>query len=145
MEDDANSTMCPGKKNCLTKSKTKQQKKYLNDTLLNIHNKFINLYLEHSISYTFFTRLKTLWIVVPKVSERDTCLCVIHSNMDMLATKLFKLGIVSYKRVDELVVLICCEKRKNVYNGAVQNAGIIAFNKSLMEISNVHSLNRKLT
>lgn len=112
LEDDANSTMCPGKKNCLTKSKTKQQKKYLNDTLLNIHNKFINLYLEHSISYTFFTRLKPLWIVAPKVSERDTCLCVIHSNMDMLATKLFKLGIVSYKRVDELVVLICCEKRE---------------------------------
>lgn len=41
LEKDCNTTLCPGKKDCITKDKIKKQKRYLNGTLKELHAKFM--------------------------------------------------------------------------------------------------------
>jgi hypothetical protein len=43
LQDDENSRQAPGKKDCITRKKLKKQKRYLNDTMKNLHKKFTNL------------------------------------------------------------------------------------------------------
>lgn len=40
LEKDENSRLCPGKKDTITRNKDKRQKRYLNDSLLNLHKEF---------------------------------------------------------------------------------------------------------
>lgn len=55
LEDDENSRQCPGKTDTITRSKTKRQKRELNDSLKNLYTKFISCYEEHNkISYSYF-------------------------------------------------------------------------------------------
>lgn len=39
-EDDENSIMCPGKKDCIKRKKIKKQKRYLSGTMIDLHAKF---------------------------------------------------------------------------------------------------------
>ncbi|KAK9877666.1 hypothetical protein WA026_019337 [Henosepilachna vigintioctopunctata] len=57
-EDDNNSRCAAGKKECITRKKNKKQKRYLMDSLKNLHQKFLNTSLvkiglrEYSLEYT---------------------------------------------------------------------------------------------
>ncbi|GBP76231.1 40S ribosomal protein S3 [Eumeta japonica] len=71
-EDDNNSRCAAGKKECITHKKNKKQKRYLLDSLKNLHQKFLNTSLV-KIGYDSFCKLRPFWVVVPKLTDRERC------------------------------------------------------------------------
>lgn len=109
LERDEYSRLLPGKKDTITVKKNKRQKGYLNDNMLNLHKAFCFEKADVKISYTTFCRLRPFWIVPPKVTDRDTCLCVIHENMALLTNKLFYKNVIEQNSPDQLCKAMCCE------------------------------------
>lgn len=104
LEQDICSRMAPGKKDCITRKKVKKQKRLLNDTLKNLHEKFMKDKPTYQhMSYTMFCRLRPFWIVFPKVSQRDTTMCKKHTNMNLLVSKCSSLKMIKEKCVEELL------------------------------------------
>lgn len=58
LEDDAHSRMASGKKESFTRHKVKKQKRYLNDTMKNLHKEFIRAHPSMVIGYSTFRKLK---------------------------------------------------------------------------------------
>lgn len=88
-ERDDVSRCTTGKKETKTEGKVKKQKRVLNDSMKNLHVKFL---AEHSssISYSLFCNLRPFWVVVPKANDRDTCLCKLHCNFEFMLTRLYQ-------------------------------------------------------
>lgn len=105
---DDNSRLCTGKKQTVTKNKNKMQKRLLLDTMTNLHEKFGSEYPEENIGYATFTRLRPFWVRMPMSKDRDTCLCKKHENAQLLNDKLFQLGVVKFKRVEDFLQHVCC-------------------------------------
>ena len=97
-----------GKKDTITRNKTKMQKRLLLDTLSNTHVKFCSEFLEHKISYSLFCRLKPFWVVPPTVSDRETCLCRVHDNLQFMIDKLVELKLLQHVSVERLCEAIVC-------------------------------------
>lgn len=57
-ESDENSRLCPGKKDFISRSKIKRQKRYLNDNLKNLYKKIVASRSNFQISYPTFCRFK---------------------------------------------------------------------------------------
>ncbi|CAI6359153.1 unnamed protein product [Macrosiphum euphorbiae] len=106
-EDDEVSMVCPGKKDCITKFKIKKQKRVLTNTLKNHHVKFLGK-VNYKVGYVSFCKLKPFWVVKHKVSERDTCLCKVHANIDFLVSALFKKNISDNANIKEFTRHVCC-------------------------------------
>lgn len=93
-ENDDNSRLGAGKRECLTRKGVKKQKRYLSDSILNLYKKF---QAEHfKISYTTFCRLRPFWVITPNVNERDTCLCIKHANIDLKLSALYWRKMLTY-------------------------------------------------
>lgn len=101
-----------GKKETRTLKKDKKQKRYLLDTLKNLYKK----YKEEggNASYTQFTRQRPFYVVMPSAKDRDTCLCIYHSNINHKATELHKLGVISTSNTEELIDEIVCSKKSKI-------------------------------
>lgn len=109
LERDDNSRMTAGKKESITKNKEKKQKRYLNDSLRKLHNKFLKENPRFlNLSYSMFCKLRPFWIVTPLVTARDTCLCKVHANFGLLITALKKKDLIVEKTPTELVQSLCC-------------------------------------
>lgn len=104
LEDDQNSTMCPGKKD----TKKKMQKRYLSAPLKILHQKYCEKFLS-KISFETFKKLKPFWIVKPKLSCRDTCACTKCENFQFLIDALHKLGLILTKNMGDIAKSICCD------------------------------------
>ena len=113
LERDDNSTMCPGKRDCLVKNKIKKQRRYLSDTMQNLCKKF-QAEQKSKISLATFCRLRPFWIVPRKISERDTCLCVVHENTQLMFDKLKYLDIISDQNLWELCKTVVCDVNSEV-------------------------------
>ena len=87
LEEDCNSILAPGINDQKTYKKNKQRKRYLRDTLINLHKKYNYEHSDRTISYSTFCKLKPFWIMKPKVTARETCLCVKHSNFQYVIDK----------------------------------------------------------
>lgn len=86
------------------------QKRYLSDTLKNLHKKFIFQVIKHrELSYSEFCKLRPFRIVPPKCTERDTCLCKTHENMALIVMKLHRLDMILEKTPNEVLLTITCE------------------------------------
>lgn len=109
LENDENSTMSPGKKDTITRNKVKMQKRYLNNSLLNLHKSFLEAN-KTKMSYALFCKFKPFWIIAPNVNKRDTCLCIKHSNFEMLLSSLIKNKVISQKSSNELLEAVTCSK-----------------------------------
>lgn len=107
LQDDV-SRATAGKKETKTVKKLKMQKRYLLDNITNLYNKFkqntgINL------SYTTFLRNKPFYVVSPKLSDRDTCVCKKHSNIEFKFASLKRLSALNgHKTVNDLVKSLVC-------------------------------------
>lgn len=97
LEDDCNSSQAPGKKDTVTKHKKKMQKRYLNDTLLNLHKKYCKTYPSYTVSYATFCRFRPFWIVQKKVDGRETCPCKLHENVKLRFEKLARMSVFKEK------------------------------------------------
>ncbi|KAL0818993.1 hypothetical protein ABMA28_008280 [Loxostege sticticalis] len=110
-EEDENSSMCPGKKDTITRNGTQKQKRLMTDTIKNLHRK----YLESGyppISYVTFSRFKPFWVLQPKINMRNTCLCQKHENMDLLIESLKRNRIIKENSVTDIIKSVCCD----IYN-----------------------------
>ena len=90
VERDNISKMCPGKKAFVSFKKFKKQKRILLGTWKSTYEKFCESEKNFKISFTTFWRYKPFWVVLPKVGDRDTCACKVHTNIEHLVTVLFK-------------------------------------------------------
>ena len=107
-ERDDNSRMTSGKKQTVTKCKVKKQKRLLCDSMENLHEKFGGEYPANVISYVTFTRHRPFWVVHATGKDRDTCLCQKHENIQLCADKLYQLGVLKFKRIEEVLSQVCC-------------------------------------
>ncbi|CAF4951139.1 unnamed protein product [Pieris macdunnoughi] len=108
-EEDCNSRLCPGKKDSITKGKIKRQKRLLQDTMKNLHTKFINT-KNIKLSYTLFCRLRPFWVVTPNIHQRETCLCVTHANMELTLASLKQADIIDFPNYQSMLNYLCCDR-----------------------------------
>jgi len=88
VRDDVSRTTA-GKKETITRNKMKMQKRFLLETLENLHRKFKSENRTMSVSYSMFCRLRPFWVLLPDLKSRDTCLCKLHENLSLMAEILF--------------------------------------------------------
>lgn len=111
LEDDENSFFAPGKRDTITKNKIKKQKRYLRDSLLNLHKKYIHL-TQRKISYALFCRCRPFWIMQQKLSNRDTCMCKKHANFKFIFDKCRQYKLIAAKSTTQFIESLCCEADK---------------------------------
>ena len=107
LERDDNTKIAPGKKDTITRCKIKKQKRYLADTFVNLHSKYVKE-TGSNFSYSLFCRLRPFWVCAPQEKNRDTCMCIIHTNAKLKAEKLKQLGIMKESNLDKIVKQLCC-------------------------------------
>lgn len=106
------STQAPGKKDFITSKKIRKQKRYLNNTLLFLHQKFCNDN-PFVISYSAFCKLKPFWVVKRKIHERETCLCVKCENMNLITRRMKEEKILKSSCIDKIIDdEMCCGKER---------------------------------
>lgn len=111
LQKDENSTLCPGKNYTITRCGKMKQKRYLCDTLENLHKKY-NTETGKPISYSTFTRFRPFWIVSAKVIDRDTCACYFHENVKLILEKLRQLRLIQEKSVQDVCDSVTCNRTK---------------------------------
>ncbi|CAH0555183.1 unnamed protein product [Brassicogethes aeneus] len=107
LEKDESSRLCPGKKDTVTRRGIKKQKRLLNKPLKLLHKEFIKT-INKPISYSLFCQLRPFWIKQPDVNKRDTCLCVICENSELLVKKLNLINMINENSVYSLCQSLCC-------------------------------------
>ena len=110
---DDNSSMTPGKKDSISKSKQKMQKRLLGDSLLNLHRKFVYEQPTMRVSYPFFCRQKPFWVVRPTAADRETCKCRTHENMQLMADRLYNLKVIKEKYPENILHTVCCSVKSS--------------------------------
>lgn len=109
---DEYSRLTAGKNETITRKKSKRQIRLLNDTLLNLHGVFQNQ-TGMKISCQTFRRYRPFWVLFPKASTRNTCLCTLHENSDNIVRSLQKAQIISYGSASDVSKAICCNNTLN--------------------------------
>lgn len=111
--EDENTIPAPGKLDTITKRKITKQKRYLTSTLKILYKKYIDQF-NSKISFSTFCRLRPFYVLKPRVSNRDTCLCVKHENFKFILQKLHYFKIVRSKIPLEVIrELVCNYKDKH--------------------------------
>lgn len=110
---DENSTLTSGKKETVTRKQIKKQIRLLNDSMINLHKKFVNT-TGIRVSYDFFRKNRPFWVIFPKAGARNTCLCALHANCNFIVQALHTAKIVPYNSATHLVKAICCNDLLNV-------------------------------
>lgn len=107
LERDGNSRVKAGKKATITRNKEKKQLRLLNDSLKNLHAKFL-IEKNLKISYSKFCSLKPYWVVKPKEKDRDTCLCKTHENFIFKVERLYKEGTIHTNNLEQVIKELVC-------------------------------------
>lgn len=107
--DDEISTPSPGKKEFITRKKVKKGKRYLTDSLTNLYFKFCKSNENMKISKALFFKLRPFWVLQPKISTRDTCLCKEHTNFKFLIERLHYLKLLNIRSTTQCLKLVVCE------------------------------------
>lgn len=55
---------------------------------------------------------RTFNVTEPKIQDRETCACMEHENVHLLATKLYSRGVLNTKSISELLGMIVCDTKK---------------------------------
>jgi hypothetical protein len=107
LTEDENSRLTSGKNETITRRKSKRQIRLLNDTLLNLHKTFVKK-TGIKISYQTFRRHRPFWVLFPKASSRNTCLCVTHENSDLIVRALQKAKVICHGSASNVAKTLCC-------------------------------------
>lgn len=86
------------------------QKRYLTAPLTDLYKHFISA-TNIRVSYSFFCKNRPFWVLYPKPSNRETCQCAIHLNMELLIEALNKAKILTEKNSTEVLSTLCCNNR----------------------------------
>lgn len=114
LNEDINSIIFPGKRDFIKKRNICKQKRYLTNTLKNLHQSFLNTYPELRCSYAFFCKNKPFWVIPQKVVNRDTCMCTIHANMNLIVESLFNNKVVQSRYLSKILEKLCCDTRSEL-------------------------------
>ncbi|WAR12343.1 hypothetical protein MAR_026523 [Mya arenaria] len=106
-----NSRFKAGKKSTRTKRKRKMQVRLLNDTIANLHQKYL-FENKSKISYSLFARLKPFWVIQASEKDRQTCLCKVHENPLMKLNKLNFEKAIEHRDLRKLIKDITCNDRQ---------------------------------
>ena len=112
------SSLTAGKSQTVTRRKIKKQKRFLNDTMRNLHRRFLLESPDSRISYSLFCRMRPFWVVQPSIADRETCLCKLHENLGFLVEKLHFLRVIGSTDLEEMAESICCDSKSKdcMYN-----------------------------
>jgi len=105
------SRITTARKQTITRNKVKMQKRFLVDTMRNLHRKFLS---ENNvrISYPSFCRLRPFSVVHPSLSE----------NLSFLAEKLYQLKLIETSDLERLTKTVSCDTtRKDCMYGECEN------------------------
>lgn len=80
-------------------------------SLKDLHKTFLKT-RPFKISYASFCRLKPFWIIMPNVTQRDTCQCVIHENFKLLLRGLSNGKAITSSNLSAIKSQLCCESLK---------------------------------
>lgn len=118
MTRDENSRLTAGKSQKITRGKIKMQKRFLNDTMKNLHRRFLLENPDCKISYSLFCRIRPFWVVQPSIADRESCLCKVHENLGFLVEKLHSLGFIGGTDLEEMAESVCCDSNSKdcMYN-----------------------------
>jgi len=106
-ERDDVSRVCPGVKDTVTRRGLKKQKRLLNDTIKNLHEKFTQE--GNSVSYSLFCRLRPFWVLPAMEKDRQTCLCAVHENTGFIANAVKNAGLIDCSDIQVLASRNMCE------------------------------------
>lgn len=109
LEEDCNSRLCPGEKDSISRNRIKKRKKFLPDSMKNLYSRFVETE-NIKISYAMFFRLRPFWVVSPNVNQKETCLCITHTNMDLTFVSLKRAGIIDFSNHQEMLKFLCCDR-----------------------------------
>ena len=110
MRDDVSGSTT-GKKETITKNQEKKQKRFLTDTLENLYRRFMSEY-HGKVSYNLFCRLRPYWMLIPSVSDRNTCLCKTPENLSFKANELKQLKTIDTEDLEKLLDGVTCDVLK---------------------------------
>ncbi|KAL1258954.1 hypothetical protein QQF64_009531 [Cirrhinus molitorella] len=109
MTRDENSRLTAGKSQTITRGKIKKQKRFLNDTMKNLHRRFLFESPDCKISYSLFCRMRPFWVVQPSIADMESCLCKVHENLGFLVEKLHSLRLIGSTDLEEMAESVCCD------------------------------------
>lgn len=98
-----------GKNETVTKAKEKRQKRYLLDSMKNLHKTFKQENLDVTCSYFYFTRNRPWHIKSPSIDGREMCLCKIHANTMFKANALHSKQVLKTKDISQIISNTVCE------------------------------------
>ena len=90
------------------------QKRYLLDSLLNLHRKILSENSSVKISYSLFSRMRPYFVLFPNLQSRDTCMCKLHENLTFIANKLLRLHLISSANLESLADSCSCETQSKI-------------------------------
>ncbi|CAH0560416.1 unnamed protein product [Brassicogethes aeneus] len=104
---DDNSIQTPGKKQTITYRGIKKQKRLLLYNLRALHDKFCKEF-NSTVSLATFCRRRPFWVVRAKLTDRDSCLCKRHDNLQKMLATLVKEKVTTERNLELLCDVVCC-------------------------------------
>lgn len=106
-ERDDVSRATAGKKEVKTLKKEKRQRRYLLKTQKDLFKKYKDE--DGKAKYSTFKKHRPFYVLHPKLSNRDTCACIKHENFILKTEKLYTLGMIDTKNVDDILAKVLCD------------------------------------
>lgn len=85
-----------------------------------------------TIGYAEFCKMRPFWVVVPQLTDRDTCACITHENINLKLDALKNANFASYQNA--LVTLCCVRYSENCLARTCKNCSMKIL--SYMEFDN---------
>ena len=102
-----NSRLISGKRQTKTQKGAKKQRRVLLHNLKILYSKFISE-TKTTISYTSFCRMRPFYVVFPRQSDRDTCMCKTCNNSELMAEALANAQAIKTHDLDTLINQTVC-------------------------------------
>lgn len=103
-----NSALAPGKKDVITKCGKMFRKRYLQHSPKDLYEKFRSE-TGIVISLSTFLKYRPFWIVKQKMSARNTCLCKMHENFDLILKKACQVKVLPTSSSRKFTSLVTCD------------------------------------
>lgn len=108
---DENSRSTAGKKETITRRGLKTQKRFMNESMKGLYAKFVERFPGLKISYSMFCLYRPFWVLRASEKDRNTCLCKMHENFEILIRKLWSRNIISCSSPEKVVEAMTCKNR----------------------------------
>lgn len=105
---DEHSAPSPRVRDIVTRCGVAKRKRFLCDTLMNLHKKYCATVVD-PVGKSLFYALKPFWVLRKDVNDRNTCSCRSHANFKFMLDRLFSLQISPTNNIVDLVPLFCCD------------------------------------